>query len=150
MLFLYKMLKFIDKFVNRHRYVEVVVDFFIYSALLIYFWRNSINNYIGFVILLAGFIFWIKSLGDIGSSFQASPKAKKLVTTGMYSRFRHPIYYSGILGDIGLIIYSLNWIILILVVIAFSIQMIRIRKEERVLAQKFGKKYLDYKKQTWL
>ena len=144
------MIKFIDKFVNRHRYAEVVVDFFIYSALLVYFWTDSINNFIGFVILLAGFIFWIKSLEDIGASFQASPKAKKLVTTGMYSKFRHPIYYSGILMDIGLVIYSLNWIIFAIVFVIFLIQLYRIHNEERILIQKFGKKYLDYKKQSWL
>lgn len=143
------MIKFIDKFVNKHRYFEVVVYFIIYSALLVYFWKASINNFIGFALLLAGFIFWIKSLGDIGSSFQVSPKAKKLVTTGMYSKFRHPIYYSGILGDIGLVIYSLNWIILVIASIIFLIQLTRINNEERILTSKFKKKYIEYKNQTW-
>ena len=105
------LLKFMNKFVNKHRYIEVIVWFFIYSVLFVYFWKGTFNNFLGLFISLTGFVFWIKSLRDLGSSFQISPKAKKLVTTGMYSKFRNPIYYSGFLIDIGAVIYTLNLIV---------------------------------------
>lgn len=143
------LLKFINKFVNKHRYVEVIVWIFIYSALFVYFWKFTFNNFLGLLISLTGFILWIKSLKDLGSSFQISPKAKKLVTTGMYSKFRNPIYYSGFLIDIGAVIYTLNWIVFSIAFIIFIIQLFRIHKEEKILTQKFRKKYIGYKKQTW-
>jgi protein-S-isoprenylcysteine O-methyltransferase Ste14 len=66
----------------------------------------------------------------------------------MYSKFRHPIYYSGFLMDIGAIIYTLNWIIFAVAFTIFIIQLIRIHKEENILIKEFGKKYLDYKKKN--
>ncbi len=142
------LVKFVDRFVNRYRYLEVIITFIIYSFLFFYFWEFAFNNFLGFFLFFVGLIFWIKSLRDIGSSFSASAKAKKLVMTGMYSKFRHPIYYSRILMDIGLVISTLKiWIFLIIFVI-FLIQLVRIRREEKILIKRFGKKYLKYKKRT--
>jgi protein-S-isoprenylcysteine O-methyltransferase Ste14 len=40
------------------------------------------------------------------------------------------------------------WLLLLLVVL-IPMQLYRVRKEERVLTEKFGAAYLDYKRQTW-
>jgi protein-S-isoprenylcysteine O-methyltransferase Ste14 len=142
------LVKFVDRFINKYRYFEVVTLFIIYSFLFFYFWESAFNNFLGLFLFLVGLIFWIKSLKDIGPSFSASAKAKKLVTKGMYSKFRHPIYYSGILMDIGLVISTLKLWVFLIVFIIFLIQLIRIHKEEKVLIKRFGKKYLEYKKRT--
>jgi protein-S-isoprenylcysteine O-methyltransferase Ste14 len=140
--------KFIDKFINRYRYLEVIILFVVYSFLFFYYWESAFNNFLGLFLFFVGLIFWIKSLKDIGPSFSASAKAKKLVTTGMYSKFRHPIYYSGILMDIGLVISTLKLWIFLIVFVIFLIQLIRIHREEKILIRKFGKRYIEYKKRT--
>jgi len=40
-------------------------------------------------------------------------------------------------------LFLLIWLILI------GFQIRRIRKEEKILTEKFGNEYLEYKKQTW-
>ena len=40
------------------------------------------------------------------------------------------------------------WLLLILAVM-IPVQVVRSRKEERVLMEKFGAAYLDYKQKTW-
>lgn len=78
------------------------------------------------------------------------PKAKYLVTTGLYSKLRHPVYYFSILALIGILIFSWNIYVLIAVIILIALEIIRMRKEEEVLTKKFGKKYKEYKQTTWL
>jgi protein-S-isoprenylcysteine O-methyltransferase Ste14 len=80
--------------------------------------------------------------------FLAAPKASELVTTGIYSRIRNPIYLFGGLAIIGLFLYiNPKWLLLLVVLI--PMQIVRIRKEERVLADKFGEEYQRYKSRTW-
>jgi len=146
--FLKKRFGFVDRFIKKYRYVEVFVHVLLYSLLFVYFWRSTSENFIGLLIFLTGLILWIESLKDIGSSFSGFPETKKLVTTGMYAKFGHPIYYSGTLMDIGLVIYTQNLVILIIVLFVFIIQLIRIHEEEKVLIKKFGKRYKIYKRKT--
>ena len=87
---------------------------------------------------------------SLGDAFQASSKANKLVTTGIYKRLRHPIYYSGLGLVLGLILIIGQFYLSILWVLGFIMQSRRIRKEEKVLTEAFGKEYTDYKKSTWL
>ncbi len=76
-------------------------------------------------------------------------KASTLVTTGLYSRIRNPIYIFGGLMIAGVIVWTNRpWLLLVFAVM-IPMQSLRGRKEERVLEEKFGAAYLDYKRQTW-
>jgi protein-S-isoprenylcysteine O-methyltransferase Ste14 len=76
-------------------------------------------------------------------------KATTLVTTGIYSRIRNPIYVFGGLMLAGFILWVNRPWLLLLFVVLIPMQVYRIRKEERVLSEKFGAAYLDYKRKTW-
>ena len=76
-------------------------------------------------------------------------KATTLVTTGIYSRIRNPIYVFGGLMLAGFILWVNKPRLLLCFIILIPMQVYRIRKEERVLTEKFGSAYLDYKRQTW-
>jgi protein-S-isoprenylcysteine O-methyltransferase Ste14 len=82
-------------------------------------------------------------------NFCVQAKASTLVTTGLYSRIRNPIYVFGSLTVAGFLLWvKLSWLLLFFVIL-LPLQVYRSRKEALVLAEKFGSSYLNYKRQTW-
>ena len=106
-------------------------------------------SYIGIFLILVSIIAFTMARFSLGDAFQVSAKANKLVTTGIYKRLGHPIYYSGLGLILGLILIMGQYILLILWVLLIVMQWRRIRKEEKVLTEAFGEEYTDYKKSTW-
>jgi protein-S-isoprenylcysteine O-methyltransferase Ste14 len=97
-----------------------------------------------------GIALWGLARRELGSSFAVRAEAKKLVTTGLYSKFRNPVYVFGGMGYLGLFIALGNWTaVAALVVIYVLYQSARIRREERVLEDAFGEEYRRYKARTW-
>jgi len=144
--FIYKF-NFIEKM--RLKYLDGIGIFIISVFLFIYFWRNSVNNYIGLILFVIGNIFWLKSVLDFGDSFGILPRANKLTKSGIYSRFAHPIYYFGLLVCLSVAIYTNNLIVYLVVDLLFILQVFRIYLEETVLIKKFGKEYIAYKGKVW-
>jgi protein-S-isoprenylcysteine O-methyltransferase Ste14 len=61
----------------------------------------SLRACIGAAIALPAFYFWMLARHQLGESFAVRAKAKKLVTHGLYSKIRNPIYLFGGLGALG-------------------------------------------------
>jgi protein-S-isoprenylcysteine O-methyltransferase Ste14 len=76
-------------------------------------------------------------------------KATELVTTGLYSRIRNPIYVFGALFILGIFIWIGRPILLLIFVVLIPLQIYRSRKESAVLEAKFGAEYREYKRKTW-
>lgn len=121
-----------------------------YFVLTIFLVPIRAYHVIGALIALVSFMLWITARMQLGDSFSITPKANHLVTTGLYSKFRHPVYYFSITAMIGINIFMWSFTITPLVVVLIGIELVRIRQEERVLAQAFGRKYRGYKRRTWL
>jgi protein-S-isoprenylcysteine O-methyltransferase Ste14 len=86
---------------------------------------------------------------QLGRAFSVQAKASTLVTAGLYSRIRNPIYVFGSLAVTGLILWiERPWLLLGLAIL-IPMQIIRSRREEQVLTEKFGAEYLLYKRGTW-
>jgi protein-S-isoprenylcysteine O-methyltransferase Ste14 len=51
-----------------------------------------------------GFALWLTARIQLGKSFSVRARARALVTTGLYSKFRHPIYLFGGVAYAGLLI----------------------------------------------
>jgi protein-S-isoprenylcysteine O-methyltransferase Ste14 len=99
-------------------------------------------------LALVCFALWMVARVQLGESFSAKAQAKALVTTGLYSKFRHPIYLFGGLAFAGLFVaWGKVWGFLYL--LSLPIQIRRIRKEETVLMRSFGETYHRYKASTW-
>ena len=72
-----------------------------------------------------------------------------LVTKGLYSKFRHPIYLFRGIAFLGLFIAWGKLIPLLCFLLIYPLQILRARKEEKVLEQAFGEEYRRYKAGTW-
>ena len=103
----------------------------------------------GIAIALPSFLLLAIARMQLGRAFSLRAKAVKLVTTGLYSRIRNPIYIFGALMILGMIIWTGQPWLLLFFAVHIPVQIHRSRKEERVLAEKFGAAYLDYKKKSW-
>ena len=103
----------------------------------------------GIAIAAPAFLLFVAARIELGRAFSVQAKATTLVTTGVYSRIRNPIYFFGAMLLLGIIIWTgrPSWLLIFVVII--PLQVVRSRKEERVLTEKFGAAYLDYKKKTW-
>lgn len=109
----------------------------------------SAGRYVGTVLAIVGATFIVIARFHLGRSFSITPQARKLVTTGIYSRIRNPIYVFGSVMVGGLILVLQRpelWILLVVLVIA---QTIRAKKEARVLEAAFGEEYRAYRRKTW-
>ena len=111
-------------------------------------WRAWYLAWMG--IALAGFLCWTVARLQLGKSFTPRAEARALVTTGLYAKFRHPVYLFGLVAYLGVFL-ALHWsIALVFFLILYSTQLLRIRKENAVLEQAFGEEYRRYKASTWL
>ena len=103
----------------------------------------------GIVIALPCALLLVVARLQLGSAFSVEAKASKLVRTGLYSRIRNPIYVFGGLLIVGLLLLAGRPVLLLLLLILVPLQAVRVRREEQVLAEKFGAEYEEYKRGTW-
>jgi protein-S-isoprenylcysteine O-methyltransferase Ste14 len=105
---------------------------------------------LGMAVATVGFVLWLVARAQLGTSFTVKPEAHRLVTTGLYSRIRNPIYFFNLAGATGLFV-AMRWYyvggIFIAAVIVFQWQ--RAKAEAAVLEAAFGDEYRKYRAQTW-
>lgn len=115
-------------------------------------WRVPVSPryVIGLSIGAIGFVLWMVARHQLGKSFTVSAQANALVTTGLYSKIRNPIYFFGGVAFIGVFVAWGNMYALTAVIACyFTLQILRARKESAVLEQAFGDEYRRYKARTW-
>jgi protein-S-isoprenylcysteine O-methyltransferase Ste14 len=101
------------------------------------------------IIGLPSLVLLIVARIELGGSFSVRPKAQALVTHGLYSRIRNPIYIFGSLTVAAFFLYVNQPLGISLLVLVIPLQMYRARQEEKVLEAKFGGEYRQYKARTW-
>lgn len=105
---------------------------------------------------IAGLVLAIFGIGllslaryQLGNSFSVTPQATALVTTGLYSRIRNPVYVFSAIGIAGIVLYLGRPMLLLLFLLLIPMQIVRARAEARVLEAKFGDQYRAWRRQTW-
>lgn len=109
----------------------------------------NVERYIGTALVIVGVTCIVIARFQLGRSFSITPQARQLVTTGLYSRIRNPIYVFGTVTIVGLTLILQKpdlWIIVVVLVIG---QAIRARREADVLEAAFGDAYREYRRKTW-
>ncbi|UWZ84010.1 methyltransferase family protein [Occallatibacter riparius] len=103
----------------------------------------------GLAIAIPALLLLVVARLQLGRAFSIEAKASVLVTHGLYSKIRNPIYVFGALMILGLIIFSRQLWFLLVFAVLIPMQVYRSRRESRVLEEKFGAAYLEYKRRTW-
>lgn len=136
--------------ISNHKLMGAIV--MIGMAFVLWDMRQSplpIHQVIGALMAIPAAGLWLVARLQLGSSFSVTAQARRLVTTGLYSKIRNPVYVFGILLIAGIILYvGYYWWLLALPVLAV-LQLWRIRAESAVLEAKFGDEYRNWRAQTW-
>jgi len=106
-------------------------------------------SYVSLCLSLACAVLWFIARWQLGDAFSVTAQAHHLVTRGLYAKIRHPIYVFGTLAFLFVVLALQGWPALIIWVIVLLIQVVRLRREERVLVETFGAEYTTYRSKTW-
>jgi protein-S-isoprenylcysteine O-methyltransferase Ste14 len=104
---------------------------------------------VGAVIAGVSLVLFVVARIQLGSSFSALPKAKRLVTKGLYSRIRNPVYLFSGTFLAGLSMFRSVWGPLFVAAVLVPVQLYRARLEAQVLERAFGDEYRRYREKTW-
>ena len=104
---------------------------------------------VGICLMIPGFLLWLTAHIQLGTSFSLTPQARKLVTRGLYSKIRNPIYIFSLAFLTGLALLVRRPLLLALGVVIVPMQIVRARREAAVLEEKFGEEYRQYRARTW-
>lgn len=119
---------------------------------LLPFWDTELVRYAGLFILVIGEIITFSSrlsLGRYGTTVIIVEDDHQLITSGVYGYVRHPIYLGGLLLYTGIILAFGGFLVPFVMFIVWLLLMHgRLRLEEKLLEEKFGEEYRDYKKRT--
>lgn len=104
------------------------------------------GNYISGFLLLIGLLFTVISLVNLGKSTHLGMTSDDtvLITNGIYKISRNPMYVGFNLITIASMIYTYNWIIIILGVYSLITYDLIIKGEENFLTKRFGQDYKSY------
>jgi protein-S-isoprenylcysteine O-methyltransferase Ste14 len=110
-------------------------------------WARWLGVILGILADLMGY--WIFSnLGTNVTPTVVTRTRAHLVASGPYRWIRHPLYVMGLIGFLGFALLAENWFIALTAVLVFVVLVVRTRKEEAKLIEKFGDEYREYMKHT--
>jgi protein-S-isoprenylcysteine O-methyltransferase Ste14 len=104
-------------------------------------------HYLGVAIFLSGY--WIRTIAARKLNKQFSylvtiQEHHQLITSGIYSLIRHPVYLGTILAVIGMFLVFPTWFGLAFVFVYSAILIHRMTLEEKLLFKYFGSVYQEY------
>lgn len=101
----------------------------------------------GIFFFLAGLYLWIQAV--IIQKINAKARASELITTGVYSVVRNPVYTAFIFIFTGALLFAANVILLILPFIFWAMLTLLMKQtEEKWLLRQFGEEYAAYCKEV--
>ena len=114
-------------------------------------WKGPWNaqRYLGTALCIAGAIGIAVARYQLGKSFSIRARAKQLVTHGIYSKIRNPIYLFGVVMVLGVTLVLQKPVLWVLLGVIIVGQTIRAYREARVLEAAFGDEYREYRGKTW-
>lgn len=105
----------------------------------------------GFALGLASLGLWTWTQVALGKEWSPQLQLRDehhLVTTGPYTRVRHPLYTAMIGYGIGLALVTANWVFIVLAVVMIAGSVARLPREEQMMIERFGEEYTAYMQGT--
>ena len=124
-----------------------IADSFVfkYSTFLTQYVSNYIRVPIALIVLvISGLLAWT----GLKIVFRETREEPQVIATGVFSIVRHPIYLSSILLYLGFILLSLSLLSALVWILIIVFYYIISRYEEKLLIQRFGSVYEEYKKKV--
>ena len=109
----------------------------------------SAARWVGLTIAVPAAVFLFMARWQLGASFSVTPQARALVTHGVYSKIRNPIYVFSTLMLLGVLVALQYRYAFLLLALLIPIQMVRAHQESKILEAKFGDEYRKYRMGTW-
>jgi protein-S-isoprenylcysteine O-methyltransferase Ste14 len=138
---------------DRPLYVFTAVQIVAVAALLWYVFSLpgpwGLQRCIGVTLMFIGIGGIVTARRQLGKSFAIRAAARQLVTHGIYSKIRNPIYVFGsvmIAGFLLVLHRPIYWLFLVVLVV---LQTLRAHREAKVLETAFGDAYREYRRKTW-
>jgi protein-S-isoprenylcysteine O-methyltransferase Ste14 len=103
---------------------------------------------IGTPIVLLSFYFESKSCSVLGKPQSHPQEIRKLVTSGIYSKMRHPVYLGRMLMNLGFLIIFPIVPMLIVAIVFVIVWYLMALHEEMFLMKKFGRNYKKYREKV--
>lgn len=107
-----------------------------------------VSNIVGIIVFVAAMSFHMKGHAVHKQADQDSVEIDELVTTGMFSQVRHPMYSSLMLMIAGMTVASGVIIMVLPAVLLCILTILTALKEEEYLTKKFGDEYREYMKRV--
>jgi protein-S-isoprenylcysteine O-methyltransferase Ste14 len=138
---------------SRSLYTFTAVQIVAFAAALwlLFSWPAvwDVQRCIGTALVVAGLGGIATARYQLGKSFAIKAEAHQLVTGGVYSKIRNPIYVFGIVLLAGIVLAVHRPTLWLLVLAMAVVQTLRARREARVLEAAFGDAYREYRRKTW-
>lgn len=109
-------------------------------------------RFVFFIIFACNIVLFYAAHRDLGTNWSNILEIKekhRLVTQGIYTKIRHPMYAHFWIWVIAQGIVLANWLVLLFGVVAWGLlYFIRVPREEEMMIAEFGDEYREYMKQT--
>jgi protein-S-isoprenylcysteine O-methyltransferase Ste14 len=107
---------------------------------------------LGVVVVVLWLWSFHRSHKDLGTNWSVTLEVReqhRLVTHGVYSRIRHPMYTSLFLNALAQLLLLANWVAGAAMLVVFTAMFVtRLGPEERLMRETFGAAYDDYAART--
>ncbi|GMQ82896.1 MAG: protein-S-isoprenylcysteine O-methyltransferase [Rhodothermia bacterium] len=119
-----------------------------WSEIVLPEWMRWAGIGIGIIVIPLVYLVF-STIGSNISETVLTKESHQLVTTGIYSRVRHPLYMVTSLGLVSFSLLTANWFIAAMSVISITLILaVVVPKEEEQLVQHFGDDYRNYQKRS--
>ena len=107
---------------------------------------SDLQLQLGTSLVFVSTLLWAVSVFWLGRSFSILPALREIRTTGPYRFVRHPIYFSYVLLDVGLLLSYPSLFNFVVVGFAIGLYVVRINMEESLLGR--VEVYKEYRRRT--
>lgn len=110
--------------------------------------RRPLTIFIGAALIVVGatlIVYARREFAKYGQRTDPGQPTSKIVTSGVFSISRNPLYLGGVCALLGFaLVFKLTWFFIFLLPTILACHYVLIAPEERYLTAKFGEEYTSY------